>query len=314
MGNLLLQVGSATRIVPLAPLNVIGRGASCTWPLAPPLFPPSIAEIPLLWLEIRWLPEFGAWARRDLGAVGRASADPSLPGMAPSWVRLPVGESLRCGSDAASVELVDDGAPEAMAFNLRTGEVRVGEALVELVEERANGWWWNESGEGPLSDGAVLLAELSGVWRFHPGIPPAPTSLVDLESPGVSVELDVRGPVLRLVQRSAVVAEVVSTDAFVAIVYAMELLNPGSDRGLLDPVVAARRIARALGARTAIPANRVAEMRSGLRQALKKRGIRNYASLFACEGAGPATRWRLGLPIERVRVLDHDGALVAAPE
>jgi hypothetical protein len=123
MGWVSIRVNNEKRRLQLSRSSLFGRHQICHGHL-------SHRDVPLHWLEIRWLGDGWGWRLLQGGSSRTKGTGKALSG---GWRVLALGGDVRCGSDVI-VELEDAGAPALFAQDLESGECLQGEALEEWVE------------------------------------------------------------------------------------------------------------------------------------------------------------------------------------
>ncbi|MEN0062177.1 MAG: hypothetical protein AAGA48_08490 [Myxococcota bacterium] len=150
MGRVKITYGSHWSERPLAVSTLIGRHWSCDILL-------HAEEVPLRWLEIRWLG--GRWGWRALSREGDTlgAGDWLRPGWRSLTVSRKANRVLRLRA-AAAVELVNGDAPQPYAVDLQSGQILVKQSLAEMLGNAGFHQWRTHTGE-PLNDGVVLVIE-----------------------------------------------------------------------------------------------------------------------------------------------------------
>lgn len=282
---------------PLAAVTMLGRHASCTWPLADP-------RMPLFWVELRWWS--AGWCWRQLGGevrgVPRHAA--CIP---PDWFLLHAGDHLT--GAGVRLTLVDDTAPAPFAVDVAGGACIQEPELDKLVLMESDGPWplgWERAPEsrGPLEDGSIFTAN-GCAYRYHAGSPPPRTrgGLLDLgrRTCRLDLDLDERGPSLRAWDGPA---EVVLRGAFLwALLPYMEArVEDVPFGGWLELEHAYSRWREVVEGAASAP-DRIGQDRSRSARALEQAGVAGARDLFERRRVRRAWEVRIAPEAERLEVL-----------
>jgi hypothetical protein len=292
MALLLIANGASRRLLPLPPLCLVGRAASCMVRLDHPACPAH-------WLELRWGPE--GWRWRPLAALERTRG--SGAHRASGWRSLEVtadrGTRVALAADAF-IELVDGGPPEPFAWDCSADRPLTGEELERVVELRGDAML-PVSAEGDpaaaLQDGALWVhhdGEQLRILRAHLPSPLVETldTRLDLGRGGVTVELDLASNLAELSRGNARV-QVCGQAVRVFALYARARAADDRREGWLGAAEAAAAW-RDLGGAAEAPAEAVSWERTRLRQLLHRARVGSVEAVFAQRKVGAFIQIRLG--------------------
>lgn len=291
MGLLHIAHGDVRRLVPLAPVCLVGRGPACLARIPHPACPAH-------WLELRWMGE--CWAWRTLNAEERTRGTGAF--LPDGWRAMEVtserGTRVALGGDAW-IELVDAGPPEPFAWDVLADVPLEGVALEEVAEVRddallplgaegdmaqalADGQCWlhNDPAHGPRTLRAHVPQSFPRTLALR----------LDLARGRVTVELDLRANVATFAQGDVRV-RVTGTCVRTLAVYARAR---GEARGGWLTAADAWAGWLDLGGGDDAPLDAVAWERARLRKLLHRARVGNVDALFASRKEGVFVRVRLG--------------------
>jgi hypothetical protein len=292
MGSLLVFDG-LPRVLPLAPVTLVGRGAACLARLSHP-------AVPLHWLEVRWLGE--AWAWRALAAEDSTRGPHTLA--ASGWRSLGgAGRMPRVSlQQHAWVELADPSPPAPFAWDLVRDAPLPEELLERHLEARSDGFVrLDDPKQEPLADGQVLalqdrsLGPLAVRLHVPVQVPATADASLDLLDPGLALEIDLNALRATLHQRGG---HVVVRGECVRVlgVYLQARRQDLPAGGWLTPDEAWAAWV-ALGGNPTSPTERLSWERGKLRTQLARMRVGNVHALFELSRQGDTIRTRLGVPL-----------------
>ena len=283
MGTLEIRTAAGAMRRPLALATLLGRHLACTWRVQSP-------QAPLFWLELRWMRR---WNWRVLASDDETRGPGRLE--VGGWRALEVGNRI-LGPAGIALVLVDDAAPEPFVVHLNSGEPVFDEALDQVVEWRADGFFpvGTESapdGVAALQDGQAFVGPTGQLFRFHAGhgLTSTVRSAVSVGSSELSVSLNPT-PTLQMVEGGSTV-ELAAEFVRIAAPYLEARLQDAPIGGWLSLDEAYDRWLE-LGGSPDSDRNRVAQDRSRLCRSLAKQGVGAASTLFETrrEASGCRTR------------------------
>ena len=294
MGKILTGKLGNLRRFELMETTLVGRHWQCNAVL-------SSIEVPLYWLEIRWLSDHWAWrclsgSEKTKGA-GKATNDGwrrwRTRSSSPPIISLP---------DGVSVELVDPSPPVFHLQDQYTGEQFYGDALLELVElteggyTLQNGELESDDGWNHLRDGSLIQTKgrVLRVWRPS-GWQPTNSPTLSLSSSGLYLTIDGEQLIATFTQHDAEVT-IKGSPVRLLLTYAMAVLDgPWNEASaFLTTEQAYERWVKHGGHLDSEP-KRLAWERGKLRSLLVKAGAVGVNELFARRRAGTAWSHRLNI-------------------
>ncbi|MEM6929478.1 MAG: hypothetical protein AAF602_21235 [Myxococcota bacterium] len=292
MAMLEIRTAEGSQRRPLATTTLLGRHRACTWRIPSP-------HAPLFWIELRWMRR---WSWRCLAGEEntRGPGRVELGG----WRALEVGSRV-LGPCGIGLVLVDDAPPEPFVVDLVSSRPLGGDALDQVVEWRASGFFPVGAESDPdfvssLDDGQAFVAA-GRLLRFHAGHAPMTTvrSAVSLQSPGCELTVSLRpAPALQLVDDTASI-EVAAEFVRVVVPY-VEARREDVPRGGWLSLDDAYGRWLEVGGSADSDRDRVAQDRSRLCRSLAKQGLAGASTLFETAREGAGWRTRVALPPDRL--------------
>jgi hypothetical protein len=299
MGSLLMFDGTP-RVVPLAPVTLVGRGAACHARLTHP-------GAPTHWLEVRWLGE--GWGWRALAAEDATRGPNTLA--AAGWRRLgpqgrhpPANRHPRVSlGEHAWVELADPSPPAPFVWDLVRGSP-LQDVVVERHFEARPGTLLpldDIPRAAPFTDGQVLalhdtvMGPLAVRLHLPDAVPATLDTVLDLLHPGISLDVDLDTLVAAFHQRDAVVT-VRGECVRVLAVYLAARTRDLPRGGWLTPAEGWAAWV-ALGGNPRSESDRLSWERGKLRTQLARLQVANVHALFELSRQGDTIRTRLGIDL-----------------
>ncbi len=292
MPTLLLHEADTVRALPLAPATLVGRAPAC-------LVRVSHEACPAHWLELRWFPQ--GWAWRPLAAVERTYGTGAF--LTEGWRALEAregrGTRVRLAGTGVVVELVDAGPPTPFVWDVISDEPIEGDALAEVAELLGDALLPLAAEGDPrqaLRDGQCWVhidgAGVARTLRAHvPYVLPSTVApVIDLASPGVTLEIDPSSLTATLHQRDAVAT---IRGECVRVLTAFAQARRTGD-GWMDASEAWTRWVE-LGGSADTRLDRMSSERGKLRQQLSRQRVTALERLFEHRKTGAFVRTRLGL-------------------
>jgi hypothetical protein len=302
MGRILTGKPGNLRRSELTETTLIGRHWQCNVVL-------SSAEVPLYWLEVRWISDHWSW--RCLGSSektkGAGKSDESgwrvwRTGLAaPPVISLPGG---------ITVELVDPSPPIFHLQDQYTGEQFYGEALLDLVELTERGYILQGENveeiqiQAILLDGSLLQAKgrVLRVWSPS-GWQPTISPTVSLSSGGVFLTIDKEELIATITQHDAEIT-ITGSPVRLLLTYADVAVNgPRNDKSKFLSTEEAYALWLNHGGRSDSKPKRLAWERGKLRSLLVQAGVVGVEELFTRRREGSAWRHSLNIQPARITIL-----------
>jgi hypothetical protein len=307
MGFIELTVESAVRSLPLGWSTLVGRHPGMTWRI-------DHADVPLVWLELRWFPDAACWGWRALSEVERTQGvQRRAPALPPGWSRADPYLRVRIG--AVSLRVADPAPPEPFLVDLLHDTPIVGAALWDIVtvhDDKAQPVAGSAVCAQPLLDHGVI-AQGGHLYRVH-----LPTPRIGgedrfgaLGAPGCTLTIMEPEPrcfeaTFEWVGREG---EIRLSGEFARILVPYALVRvEGLGDGWLD-TEGAHALWLEAGGNPRSPPNRLLWLRAHLQQHLAREGVSSPGLAFERRTRGNQRSFRLGMQPDNIEILAPSMAL-----
>lgn len=303
MGALKLTDGSATRVIPISEVCLVGRHWSCHARF-------FSSSVPQFWFEVRWLGQNWGW--RPLNRVdetrGSGSVDKNgwriINSLSRRVARITIDEGI-------VAELTDTTPPQAFAMNVENNEFVSGDALEDLyecVDDRFYRFGWEHGADASyeLKDGDLVSSGTSLYRLFFPVLG-APTLVAQLHL--IIDECSLRISVSELwASFESDESSVRVTGECVRVLAAYALVRRDesyTDGGWLTAPESHKQWLK-LGGNTNSGIERLGFERGKLRSQLRKAGVLDVKDLFERKTSGYRTMLRLSTRADQIIFIDPE--------